>query len=149
MSLSIGLYLQNESSVEAVAETLLGPVPAPDSVTGGYHGHLHPGVYVQVLEMRPQRWDPVVTDLGVDYTLRASFQLEKEAESRPQVRAIVDAAESVRRHHGGSGALLYERDFVILRWSRDGLVVNEGSTYTPDALEVVQDTARLEPIPWA
>lgn len=66
--MNLGLHPQNESSLQAVAETLLGPAPAPDTLTGGYDGLVGPGVYLQVSEARPQRCDPVVTDLGVDYT---------------------------------------------------------------------------------
>lgn len=148
MSLNIGLHLQNDSSLEAVAATLLGPAPAPDAFTGGYHGRFGHDIYVQILERHPRPGDMIVTDLGVDYSIRGSFRLDKEAESRPQVRVIVGAAESIRKEHGGRGALLYERDFVILRWSEDGVVVNEGSAFTPDALAAVGNTARVEPIPW-
>lgn len=148
MSLDFHLHLQTPSSLDEVADTVLGPAPDPDSVTGGFHGRVAPDVYTQVSEVRPQTWDPVVVDLAVDYTVEVSFTLDKFAPLPPQVTAVIAAAARAWTHLGGAGALLYQADIVVLRWSDDGLVVNEGSSFTPDALAVVGSAARVEPIPW-
>ncbi len=149
MSLNYILFLETQASLLEVAETVLGPSPNPDTFTDGYRGRVGPDIVdVLVCEDRPMSWDPVVTDLAVDYRIRATFTLDKWAPIPPQTTAIIGAADAVRTRHGGTAALLFERDIVILRWSDDGLVVNEGSSFLDHALAVVGDAARVEPIPW-
>ncbi|MBW3615823.1 MAG: hypothetical protein KY439_11030 [Actinobacteria bacterium] len=147
MSLNFNLLVETDASLGSVAETVLGPGPVLDSSTGAYRGRLGDHVELSVSESRPHRWDPVVAELGIDYRVQGYFTLNKLAPISPQTAAIIAASERLRTRHGGTGALLFERDIVVLRWSDGQLVVND-SEFKDTALAVVGSAALVGRIPW-
>lgn len=147
MSLNFNLLLETEAPPAAVAQTLLGREPILDSSATAYRGRMGDHVDVSVRESHPHNWDPVVTGLGICYRVQVFFTLDKFAPIPPQTAAVVAAAEAARTGHGGSGALLFERDIVVLRWSDDQLIVND-SEFKDSALEVVGAVAQVEHIAW-
>ncbi len=145
---NLNLYLRGPVSWRSLAETILDRRWSEAEAEEWPQTQPWQESRIWVGDSRPIDGDPVVTDLGIDHHVHAAFILNKERAMYDQVSAALRAAGKVWEAHGGVGALLYEHDDVMLRWSDERLVVNELSSFKDHAVEVLGPAVELEPIRW-
>ncbi len=148
MPLNLRLLLQTDASWRSVAERILERPWSEEEAEEWPRTQRWKDSRVWIGDALPTSWDPVLTDLGIDYRIKATFILNREDPMYDQVSCALSAAARVHASCGGRGALLFEMDEVILRWSDERLVVNELSSFKDHALEVLGHGVAVEPIPW-
>lgn len=149
MPLNLDLYVEAPASWRQLAETILEREWSDADAEGWPQTQQWAEASrLWVGDSRPMEWDPLITDLGIDYTVVATFILNSERSMYDQVTEAILAAARVCTKFHGRGALLYERDAVILRWDEDGLVANEWSRFKDHAAEVLGTEVPMAPIPW-
>lgn len=148
MPLNLVLHLQTSASWRSVAEAILESEWSEANAEEWPQTQPWGQGRIWVGSDRPMHWDPILTDLGVDYDVVVTFILNKAQSIYDQVGSALSAAARVWSRFDGRGALLYERDVVILRWDENRFVVNQSSSFKDQAVQVLGPAVALEPIPW-
>jgi hypothetical protein len=145
---TLTLVVQTEEPWQAIAETILQRKWSQAEAEDWPQTQRWEESRVWVGDSRPMSWDPVLTDLGIDYRVKAVFIYNKERLLYDQTSSALRAAARVHAAHGGAGALHFQGDDVLLRWTDERLVVNELSSFKDQAVEVLGPGVDVEPIPW-
>lgn len=126
MSISVRLYLTEEVPPNTLEEFGLTETTAPN-LRGSAYTH-RSGMSAVAISVQPYDWEPVVTDLGIDYRWVVSMSPMIE-DFGAQIVLIVDIGVQLIRRIGGGGAFIIDGETILMTWSGKDVTINSESSY--------------------